>query len=125
VADVEGWGGLPDGHRLPEEAPILFPKVEGEKKQAKGPAAKTAKKDEAATIAYDDFAKLDLRVARVKSVEKHPNADRLLVIKLDVGGEERTVVGGLHGMLLAAEGADGTLALLQPDREVESGSKIS
>ena len=156
VADVEGWGGLPDGHQLPAEAPILFPKVESEKKkQQKKVQSETTEKEEAATIEYDDFAKLDLRVAQVKSVEKHPNADRLLVIKLDVGGEERTVVGGLaahytpeelvgkkvvllanlkprklrgivsHGMLLAAEGADGTLALLTPGREVEPGSKIS
>ncbi|WP_457629175.1 methionine--tRNA ligase [Oceanithermus sp.] len=156
VADVEGWGGLPDGHKLPAEAPILFPKVESEKKkQSKDIPAKKPKKDEAATITYEDFAKLDLRVAQVKGVEKHPNADRLLVIRLDVGGEERTVVGGLaehyapeelvgkkvallanlkprklrgvvsHGMLLAAEGADGTLALLEPGREVEPGSKIS
>ncbi len=158
VADVEGWGGLPDGHQLPAEAPILFPKVENEKKkkqQQKSGQSKAAKKEEAATIEYDDFAKLDLRVAQVKSVEKHPNADRLLVIKLDVGGEERTVVGGLaahytpeelvgkkvvllanlkprklrgivsHGMLLAAEGSGGTLALLTPGREVEPGSKIS
>jgi tRNA-binding protein len=36
-------------------------------------------------IAFDDFVKLDLRVATVKSAEPHPNADRLLKVQLDDG----------------------------------------
>ena len=48
-----------------------------------------------ATLA--DFQQLDLRVATVKSAELHPNADRLLVLKIDVGGEDRQIVAGIRG----------------------------
>ncbi len=47
------------------------------------------------TIAFDDFIKLDLRVAKVLSAEEHPNADKLLVLKIDLGGEERQLIAGL------------------------------
>lgn len=47
-------------------------------------------------IAFDEFAKVDLRVARVISAENHPNADRLLVLKVDDGsGQERQVCAGI------------------------------
>ncbi len=47
-------------------------------------------------IAFDDFIKLDLRVATIKAAEPHPNADRLLKIQLDDGTEEgRQVCAGI------------------------------
>jgi tRNA-binding protein len=49
-----------------------------------------------ATIQYDDFAKLDLRVATVVECSAHPNADKLLVLQLDVGGERRQICAGLR-----------------------------
>ena len=49
------------------------------------------------TITYDDFLKLDLRVATVIEVADHPNADKLIVLKIDVGGEERQILAGLKG----------------------------
>lgn len=49
-----------------------------------------------ATIQYDDFAKLDLRVATVLECNAHPNADKLLVLQLDVGGEKRQICAGLR-----------------------------
>ena len=48
-------------------------------------------------VKFDDFAKLDLRVARVISCAEHPNADKLLVLKVDLGGEERQICAGLKG----------------------------
>ncbi len=54
-------------------------------------------KPEAATVAFDDFLKLDLRVARVVEAREHPNADRLLVLKIDLGTEQRQLVAGLRG----------------------------
>ncbi len=49
-------------------------------------------------VKYDDFAKLDLRVGEIKSVEEHPNADKLFVMKVDFGElGERTIVAGLRG----------------------------
>jgi methionyl-tRNA synthetase len=46
-------------------------------------------------ITIDDFAKLDLRVAQIISAEKHPKADKLLVLQLQVGPEKRQVVSGI------------------------------
>ncbi len=47
-------------------------------------------------IPFDDFIKLDLRVATIKHAELHPNADRLLKIQLDDGTEEgRQVCAGI------------------------------
>lgn len=56
------------------------------------PAAPAAKP----TIAYDDFAKLDIRSAKVLEVRDHPNADKLLVVDIDLGGgQKRTIIAGL------------------------------
>lgn len=85
---------------------------------------------------------LDLRVARIRRAREHPNADRLLVLEIDLGDEERQIVAGIRahyeldelegrhivvvanlapaelrgeqsqGMLLAAENEDGELGLL-------------
>jgi len=50
-----------------------------------------------ATITFDDFAKLDLRVARVIEAKPHPNADKLILIKVDLGTEQRQIVAGIRG----------------------------
>ena len=47
-------------------------------------------------ISFDQWKKLDLRVGEILEVEDHPQADRLYVLKVDVGGEERTLVAGLR-----------------------------
>ncbi len=50
-------------------------------------------------ITIDDFLKLDLRVATVKSCEPHPNADKLLKLQLDDGTPEgRQICAGLRGI---------------------------
>jgi methionyl-tRNA synthetase len=46
-------------------------------------------------ITIDDFAKVDLRVAEVLSCEKHPKADKLLILQLQMGNEKRQVVSGI------------------------------
>src|SRR5437764_13610319 len=48
------------------------------------------------TIQYDDFAKLDLRVAAVLECKPHPNADKLLVLQIDLGSEKRQICAGLR-----------------------------
>lgn len=48
-------------------------------------------------ITIDDFTKVDLRTAEVVSAEPHPNADRLLVLKVRLGEEERQIVAGIRG----------------------------
>src|SRR5580704_2216579 len=50
----------------------------------------------ATTINYDDFAKLDLRVATVLECKAHPNADKLLVLQIDLGSEKRQICAGLR-----------------------------
>ena len=48
-------------------------------------------------VTIEDFARIDLRVAEIKSVEPHPNADKLLVLKIDAGDgvEDRQLVAGI------------------------------
>src|SRR5436305_13223203 len=50
----------------------------------------------ATTIEYDDFAKLELRVATVVECKPHANADKLLVLQIDIGGERRQICAGLR-----------------------------
>ena len=48
------------------------------------------------TVQYDDFAKLELRVATVIECKAHPNADKLLVLQVDLGTEKRQICAGLR-----------------------------
>ncbi len=49
-------------------------------------------------ISFEDFTKVDLRVAKILEAEDHPNADRLLKLQLDDGsGEPRQVCAGIKG----------------------------
>ncbi|HEH9418440.1 TPA: methionine--tRNA ligase [Aeromonas sobria] len=47
------------------------------------------------TIAYEDFAKIDLRVALIVKAEAVPEAEKLLKLQLDIGGETRQVFAGI------------------------------
>ena len=53
--------------------------------------------EDKATISYEDFSRLDLRVARVIEANDHPNADKLICLKIDLGGEHREIIAGLRG----------------------------
>ena len=46
-------------------------------------------------IPFNDFKKLDIRVGRILDVSNHPKADKLLVLKIDIGDEVRTIVAGI------------------------------
>ncbi|MFH0738540.1 MAG: methionine--tRNA ligase subunit beta [Candidatus Omnitrophota bacterium] len=48
-------------------------------------------------ISIEDFRKLELRVAQIKEVNDHPDADRLYVITLDLGDRTKQVVAGIRG----------------------------
>ncbi len=55
-------------------------------------------------VNIDDFVKLDLRVGKIIEVENHPNADKLFVLKVDLGEAElRTICAGLRGFYSAEE----------------------
>lgn len=58
---------------------------------------------ESATISFDEFSKIDLRVGRVVEVSDHPNADRLLVLTVDLGNERRQLCAGLRGHYTAEQ----------------------
>jgi len=49
------------------------------------------------TISYEDFSKLDLRIAQVVEVKDHPNADKLLCLTIDLGDCRRQIIAGLRG----------------------------
>lgn len=120
-----------------------------------GGGAVEAEVEAKAEVTYDDFAKLDLRVAQVIACEKVEKADKLLKLTLQVGSEERTVVSGIalhfqpeevvgkqvlllanlaprkmrgiesQGMILMAEDADGKLVFMSPSNNVAPGSGVS
>ncbi|MDP6636931.1 MAG: methionine--tRNA ligase subunit beta [Phycisphaerae bacterium] len=47
------------------------------------------------TITYDDFCRLDLRIGTIKEAGDHPNADRLVVLQVDLGDQTRQIVAGI------------------------------
>ena len=47
------------------------------------------------TISFDDFTKVQLRVGRVIEAGEHPNADKLIVLRVDLGDEQRQIIAGL------------------------------
>ena len=49
------------------------------------------------TISFEDFVKVKVRVGRVIEASDHPNADKLLVLKVDLGDEQRQICAGLKG----------------------------
>jgi len=47
-------------------------------------------------IQYEDFTRLDLRIATIASAEVHPNADRLLKLQVDLGDHQRQICAGIR-----------------------------
>ena len=83
----------------------------------------------------DDFRKLELRIAEIKEVNDHPNADKLLILTLDLGDRQKQVVlvdnlepailRGIEsqGMILAGSD-ENTLAILNPEKKLKLGSIV-
>lgn len=102
--DAGAWGLTPVGAQV-KKGPALFPRIDPatleEDYMDNTPAAPAAPEVPAETdaaknvISIDDFAKMDLRVAEVIACEKMKKADKLLILKLKLGDEERTVVSGI------------------------------
>ena len=55
----------------------------------------TPEKNFKENITFDDFLKLDLRVAKILEASEHPNADKLLALKVDLGSETRQIIAGI------------------------------
>lgn len=90
-SDATNWGMLAPGSQMQKGEP-LFPRIDPTVLEEKTTTASAFKPE----ISYDDFDKLDLRVALVKDCKVVPKADKLLQFTLDVGGEERTVLSGIR-----------------------------
>jgi methionyl-tRNA synthetase len=45
---------------------------------------------------FEQFKQLEIKTAKILSVENHPNADKLYVLKIDLGGEQRQIVAGIR-----------------------------
>ena len=101
------WGGV-EGPIKVSRSGILFPRIDIEKWKKEKEARdleKRAKLDPTAffkylepkpQIEYDDFAKLDLRVALVEKIEVVPKADKLYILNLDLGYEKRVIVSSIR-----------------------------
>ncbi len=104
--DAQGWGRLPAGTKVSKPEPI-FPRIEDKAEeqpaqpaqkaepQAKVKVAETAGQSGTPEITIDEFAKMDLRVVKVLAAEKVKNADKLLMLTVDLGNEQRTIVSGI------------------------------
>ena len=150
-----------------QEIPILFARIDEKKyfaelekkakeaKKAAKEAKKAEKKEEKAPeeIGIEDFAKIDLRVGKIKECVKAENSDKLLVLQVDMGSETRQVVSGIakyyepdtligknvivvsnlkpaklrgidsFGMILAADTEDGVKVMFA-DESAKPGSKV-
>jgi methionyl-tRNA synthetase len=106
-------------------------------------------------VQFDDFAKIDLRVGTILAAEKMPKANKLLVLKVDTGIDQRTIVSGIaehfspeevvgkkvtvlvnlaprdlrgvesQGMILMTTNAEGKLVFVNPAAEAPNGETIS
>jgi methionyl-tRNA synthetase len=105
-------------------------------------------------ISFEDFEKLDLRIGKIIEVTPIPNSKKLMKVMVDFGSEKRQAVAGLlqyykpdeligkkcvfllnlkrrmlagvesQCMILAAEDAEGKIAVLQPEKDVIEGATI-
>lgn len=96
-SDATNWAMTPPGTTV-HKGDALFPRIDPDSinlpvEEVVEEAPAVVFKDE---IAYDDFSKLDLRVALVKDCQPVEKADRLLQFTLDVAGEKRTIVSGIR-----------------------------
>ena len=152
---------LKAGHRI-GTAELLFEKIEDaaiEKQLQRLENTKLANKQETQAnaetevapqkelISYDDFAKMDIRIGTILEAEKMPKADKLLILKVDTGIDQRTIVSGIaqsfapeeiigkkvtilvnlaprklrgvesQGMILMVENSEGKYTFINPDAE--------
>jgi len=161
--DAGNAGLLKDGQQL-NRPELLFERIEDGVIEAQiQKLLETKKSNQQNTInvkpakenvTYDDFSKLDIRVATVLEAEKVPKTDKLLKLKIDTGIDQRIVISGIagkykpedligkkicmivnlaprnirgtesKGMILSAEDANGNLCTIMPSEDFHNGSEI-
>ncbi len=90
------FGAYKEGTKVTEKPEILFARLDSkeiEKKVAKLSTVQEVKEDDLITI--EDFKKVELVVGTVEECKKHPDADKLLVSKINLGKETRQIVSGI------------------------------
>jgi methionyl-tRNA synthetase len=160
LAALERWedlgteASLPEGAQLAQPEPI-FPRIDP-KRAEPPPAPPTPAKAEPTRepIGIDDFARVELRVARILEAESVEASKKLMKLQVMIGDERRQILAGIktsyqpldligrqivvvanlkpaklmglesQGMVLAADGPDGTAILLQPDQEAPEGASV-
>lgn len=164
--DSGRWGEapavlLPPGHAI-GEAQLLFTPFTNEKVEAQVQKLQTsaqivtkAVEPQKSTIAFEDFQRMDIRIATILEAERVPKTKKLLKLTVDTGIDTRTIVSGIaehylpeevvgrqvcvlvnlaprdlkgiasQGMVLMAEDADGKLVFVRPDVAVQSGSGVA
>jgi methionyl-tRNA synthetase len=155
---------LKAGHAL-NEAYLLFEKLEDKVVEVQVQKLMDTKKaNEVASkklppakpeVTFDDFTKMDIRVATILAAEAVPKTKKLLKLTLDTGLDKRTVVSGIaehfkpeeiigrqvcllanlaprdikgiqsQGMILMAEDKDGSLSFINPEKVIINGGTIS
>jgi methionyl-tRNA synthetase len=154
-----GEVAIPEGHRIGKVS-ALFKKIEDPEIEAFGKKYLSTEKkeetkmDEANYLEFEDFKKTELRIGVIKEVAEHPKADKLYVLKVDLGEPAlRQIVAGIRNYytkeellgkkvavvanlkpaelrgvksegMLLAADIEGKAVLLTPDKEVPAGSKI-
>ncbi len=107
LEDAQGWGRLAAGTKVAKPEPI-FPRIEEKTEekivdtnppaanaQAEAKVEAKAEASDISEITIDEFAKMDLRVAKVLAAEKVKKADKLLMLTVDLGNEQRTIISGI------------------------------
>ena len=150
---------IKSGHQI-GTSQLLFEKIEDEAIQKQIDKLENSKKVNMQTISsskeiapqkelisYEDFAKMDIRIGTILEAEKMPKADKLLILKVDTGIDQRTIVSGIaqsfdpkeiigkkvtvlvnlaprklrgvesQGMILMVEDSQGKFVFLNPDNE--------
>ena len=147
---------IPSGHQI-HLAEFLFSKIEDEEIQKqvdKLEASKVSNSEEGSKVepqkdeaTFEDFSKLDIRIGTIIAAEKKPKTKKLMVLKVNTGLDERTIVSGIaehykaeeligkrvsvvvnlkpiklkgtlsEGMILMTEDAEGKLTFLNPDND--------
>ncbi len=153
---------LTPGHQL-SKAELLFEKIEDQVVDRQVQKLKASKientimdiSDAKASIAFDDFKKMDIRIGKIVEAEKVSKSKKLLKLLVDTGLDQRIIVSGIarhyspeeavgqqvtvllnlaprkimgiesQGMILMAEHADGSFAFLQPDKDINPGGEVS
>lgn len=155
---------LTDGHQLgsPE---LLFEKIEDEQiarqiakleeSKAQNALENLTVKEAKPAVSFDDFTKMDIRIATILEAEKVPKTSKLLKLTVDTGLDKRTVVSGIaeyykpeevvgrqvcllanlaprdikgitsQGMILMAEDKDGKLCFVSPIDAKSAGSIVA